>query len=121
MSALNTPRFSWLLTLAYALLLLLIGSISGTSLPLPAILSFPGHIAAYGLLGWLIRRTLLLSGWEPTLSSWVLALVLATAVGTLDEINQLRIPGRMGDWLEVVADAVGALTGAFRRRKNTSL
>ena len=38
--------------------------------------------------------------------------VLATLYGVSDEIHQMFVPPRTPDWLDVCADAFGAMTGA---------
>ena len=40
-------------------------------------------------------------------------MVLAAAYGITDEVHQYFVPGRMGIWQDWVADAVGALLGAW--------
>jgi len=40
-------------------------------------------------------------------------LVGAVAVGAMDELHQLRLPGRSADWNDLAADAVGGLLGSF--------
>jgi len=37
----------------------------------------------------------------------------ALAVGAMDELNQLRLPGRSADWNDLAADVTGGLLGAF--------
>jgi VanZ family protein len=43
----------------------------------------------------------------------VLAAALAASYGILDEVHQLFVPGRTSDWRDSLADALGALVGAF--------
>jgi VanZ family protein len=42
----------------------------------------------------------------------VVAVCLSTGAGGLLELIQLALPYRSGDWLDLLADAVGALVGA---------
>ena len=60
-----------------------------------------GHFAAYGLLALLARRAGLRS---PA------ALVLAVVYAVSDEVHQLYIPGRNGQFLDVLIDGAGAAT-----------
>ena len=43
----------------------------------------------------------------------VLALLLAVAYGLSDEIHQLAIPGRTFEWLDLMADTMGAFLGCL--------
>jgi VanZ family protein len=37
----------------------------------------------------------------------------AVAVGAMDELSQLRLPGRSADWSDLAADTVGGFLGSF--------
>jgi VanZ family protein len=73
-----------------------------------------GHLLEYGLLGALLFRSL--RGGEPAhcgvraRQAWT-ALLAATAYGATDEFHQLFTPGRNGQPLDVLIDAVGAALG----------
>jgi VanZ family protein len=60
-----------------------------------------GHFFGYALL-WLLARR---AGFAP----WP-AFLLAVAFGVSDELHQRSIPGRNGQFLDVLVDAAGALT-----------
>lgn len=106
---------------AWGGLLLLVGSAEyvpgpSTSLPVDKL----AHFVGYGLLGALAvggwRRA---GGWPPR--TWLLILVLGLAA--LDELNQMRVPGRSAEFADWLADAAGALTafillGRSRRSKS---
>lgn len=67
------------------------------------------HFVAYGLLAVLLSTTVRamgLRGWQ-----WQVA-VLAVCIcyGAVDEYLQLFVPGRRADWLDLLADALGAAT-----------
>jgi len=59
------------------------------------------HAAAFGTLAALLWTAV---GFEAPLASWLAIAV----IGALDEANQLYVPGRTPDLLDVVADALGA-------------
>lgn len=56
----------------------------------------------------LARRLALAPSWGPV----VVAVLLATGYGVLDEVHQAFVPKRNADALDVVADLVGACIGA---------
>ena len=70
------------------------------------------HLPEYGLAGWLAWRAL-----APSLGArvrtYVLAAVLAAAIGWGDELVQSVTPGRYYDLRDVVANAVGAGLGVL--------
>jgi VanZ family protein len=97
------PAFLW------AALILYIGGRSNvptvdSTLPLDK----AAHFVMYGVLGALVTR-----GWIKTRSDsepgasvlWVL--VLAMAVGMMDELHQRRVPGRSPEFKDWIADAAG--------------
>jgi VanZ family protein len=71
------------------------------------------HPLEYTVLGILIVRAL--AGGLParvSLSTALLGVALTTAYGLTDEFHQMFVPGRFADWNDVVADAIGGVTGA---------
>ncbi len=87
-----------------------------TSLPGAAIpvsighpLDWVAHMGLYGALGALIARVGALNGWPRR--RLILAALLISLGGALDEVHQYFIPGRdmeFGDWC---FDTLGAITG----------
>lgn len=70
------------------------------------------HGLAYALLAVLVTRAL--SGGLPRRlrGSHVIAAILITiAYGASDEFHQSFVPGRSAEWIDLLADAGGALTG----------
>lgn len=81
----------------------------------PAGLSDKGaHVIAYAVLGGALIRALA-SGRATALTPWRLgaAIVLTSVYGISDEVHQSFVPGRTPDWLDVLADAVGAVAGVL--------
>ena len=87
---------------------------SQSDIALPSVLDDqPIHPIEYTVLGILIVRGLV--GGLPariTLSTALLGVTLTTAYGLTDEFHQMFVPGRFADWNDVVADAIGGVTGA---------
>jgi len=81
--------------------------------PLPVHLPGPSdklvHAAVFGLLA--LLWFLALRPGRQVVTAAVLAFLLATAWGALDEIHQAFVPGRHADLLDLLADAVGAGVG----------
>ncbi len=72
------------------------------------------HFGFFGVGAWCLARALRTAGQR----GWMLALLIAPpvllAVGLLDEWYQNSVPGRSGgDVGDLVADALGALTGTL--------
>jgi VanZ family protein len=91
-------------------------SIPGESLPDPFKVSWDKlyHIIEFAVLAlaftWAIAR-LKTSGWAP----WIpmLALLIAAIYAPLDELHQSHVPGRDASVIDVAADWIGCLVGAW--------
>jgi VanZ family protein len=72
------------------------------------------HALAYAVLGASLVRALA-SGRAEKLTSGrlVAAIVLTSLYGVSDELHQRFVPGRTPDWLDVLADAAGAVAGVL--------
>lgn len=94
----------------WAAVLIVVGG-SGDLPRLPAVphLDKVLHFSAYGLLGWLLG-----TGWVlARRPHWAVLLALALLLGAADEFQQHHTEERMSDWVDWVADALGATTGFF--------
>ncbi|GAC1400178.1 MAG: hypothetical protein NVSMB68_15200 [Thermoanaerobaculia bacterium] len=120
------PVRYWLPALAWSAVLILLSGRSGSSSvtgrvlelilppssdlfePLHYIIRKTLHVLAYGLLGALDFRAVRgpRRGW--TLRWSALAVILATAIASLDEWHQSFVPGRTGSPVEVLVDCAGA-------------
>lgn len=103
---------AWLSVFSVALTIFIL---SGRSqLPSPDLAGFDklAHFSAFGLLAFLTVRALELSTVRLARAA-VLGAILATLYGASDELHQLFTPGRQPDVLDLVADALGASTGAL--------
>ena len=100
--------------LLYALLIIGLSSIPGSSYPNVRLLSYDKviHFSEYAIFGVLISRVLVVK----FTSFWLVLLVvllIAAVFGAADEIYQRLIPGRdasVGDW---VADVAGGVAGGL--------
>ena len=109
-------RIVWAsLAVAWALLLLFVGSRPGESLPQSRILSLPGadkafHAVAYGLLGALVARAAAPRARRRAVLFGALA---GLAWGMLDEWVQGQVPGRTRSWADLLFDTAGAAFGGL--------
>jgi VanZ family protein len=70
------------------------------------------HSLVYSILGLSMFRALAGGRIKAlTIPNAVLAVLLSTLYGVSDELHQMFVPGRMADWADIVADAVGAMYG----------
>ena len=103
------PAFGW------CVLIFVLSAVPGSQLPeMPAANADKVvHAVVYAVLAALCLRPLRRS-W-PALPPWLavaIAALLATIYGVSDELHQRLTPGRNADVNDVVADAIGAITGA---------
>ena len=106
----------------------LIFGLSSLHVVSPVVSIFPfrdkgAHFTEYALLGLLCARACRLT-WRrrPWPRMLALGAFLATAWGLSDELHQVFVPGRSADARDLLADALGAVTGALlyealRRRR----
>lgn len=104
------------LRLGAALLVLLLtaGLFIGGAQPVAAGLFKPGwdklaHVAAFACMGFAYGLASGRQGWRMLLWSVLGAL----AVGSMDELHQLMLPGREPGWDDLLADGVGGLLGGL--------
>lgn len=115
---LDQTRTVWLLTLAWALGMTWLSSLSGDSISLPSVGTLPVdkmfHYGTFLLGGYLLARAIRLSFNPRFLWTLVCVLLVLAAFGGFDEFHQTFVVGRsggdLGDW---IADVLGAGTGAI--------
>ncbi len=107
----------WLALLCWACGILLLSALTPQELPEAAFLFSDkvNHFVAYAVGGWLAASTLRVSRLQgATVSGIVLAVIMVSVFGALDEMFQTFTPGRsganIGDW---TADFLGAVIGAL--------
>ena len=114
----NTSIMNLLLTLGYMAGIYFLSSIPGEADPQNALLSSiilwtpPAlqnlvHIPLFGILAWLWCRTL--GAWiKNSRLLFMLAFMLTTGFGILDEWHQLYVPGRYASITDTALNALGA-------------
>jgi|SRR5579862_3167954 len=70
------------------------------------------HLTMYGVLAFLIARSLDDPARPSRIRAAIVALLVCSAMGAADEWHQLYIPGRDADVADWAADSVGGLVGA---------
>ena len=70
------------------------------------------HTAVFALLAASVGYA---SGWRGR-PMWWLAFSVALAVGAIDEMHQMSLPGRSAGWDDLAFDALGAMLGATALR-----
>ena len=103
----------WLLPLGWAALILALTSIPGSAVPDVGGSSTDKlvHLVLYGVLGGLILQAVWAA--ERPVRSILLATLLASVFGVVDELHQTLIPGRSAEALDWLADSIGGMTGAL--------
>ena len=101
----------WAAVVVWIAIQLTLTSLPGAAIPVSIghPVDWVGHFGMYAILGGLIARVGAFKTW-PTKRLVVAALIISLG-GALDEIHQYFIPGRdmeFGDW---VSDTLGAITG----------
>lgn len=70
-----------------------------------------GHFGIYAVLGASLAVLLRSLGWRVS-HAWVAAVLIATLYGITDEFHQSFVPHRNADVVDLMVDAIGAMTGA---------
>lgn len=109
---------AWLPAALYMLLIWVLSSLHLTDFPVRELpLHDKGvHFVEYAVLGLLVAHASLRT-WprHAPLRTLGVAVLIALGWGVLDEIHQAFVPGRQADVWDLVADAVGAASGAALR------
>lgn len=99
------PAFVW------AVAVWTIGGLEQTpSVPRGLGLDKVAHFLMYGVLGFLLARGWIASGWR---GAWLLPVAAALLLGAADELRQRSVPGRSADVMDWMADVAGATAGVF--------
>ncbi len=97
------------LAVLYMALIFFLSSLPGSAAGIPPPWDKLAHALEYGGLGFLLGRGL---------GRPLPAAVLAVLYGLSDELHQRYVPGREASAGDLLADAVGALIGAFFARRS---
>jgi VanZ family protein len=95
----------------------LIWVLSSQALDLPMIQAIPlqdkgVHFLEYAVLG-LFMAHAVHSTWPVRALRYLAAIWLTVSLGLVDELHQLYVPGRSADFLDLVADSVGAVVAVL--------
>ena len=90
--------------LAWALLILWLGSLPSLTPPLDLPLDKVGHFGMFAVLGALLAFGLHRARVRAAIA-W--PLLAGAAVGALDELHQRSVPGRSAEWADLAADVAG--------------
>jgi len=72
------------------------------------------HFMMYAVLGGLLSRAMLVTSLHYSRLFLVfLAGTIGSMYGATDEIHQLMVKGRTAEWLDLLADTLGSMSGAF--------
>lgn len=105
-------RIYLVLLVGWVGLTFLLTSIPHAEMPLDVrYLDKAAHFGIYGVMGFLGALWRRESGIPPS-RAMLHALLFVAAVGAVDEIHQLWIPGRVADWIDWAMDAAGGGLGA---------
>ena len=108
--------FSWPRLVTLLLVLYWIAILTATHLPeVPSVAlarqDKMAHYVAYAGLAFLLSWAWTSRGRDFLPRGMLFALAVATLYGAVDELTQIPVPGRFGDWYDWLADMIGALTG----------
>lgn len=99
----------------------LIFTLSSIRIELPSLPTMPMrdkliHLVEYGALGFFLAHATLRT-WpdRPRARMVALSAFLGSAFGLSDELHQAFVPGRTAEFLDFVADTIGASCGAYAR------
>lgn len=97
--------------IVWAVVVWTIGGLEQTpSVPTGLGLDKLAHFTMYGILGFLLARGWIASGWR---GAWLLPIAVALVLGMADERRQRSLPGRSADVMDWIADVSGASVGVF--------
>jgi VanZ family protein len=108
----NKIRY-YLPAIIWALAIFIVSSIPNLSTPGLGI-SFSdkvAHLIEFGILGFLLTLGLLRAG-RPLKNIWKVVITLGIAYAIFDEFHQYIVPGRYFEFLDLLADIIGAVLGA---------
>jgi VanZ family protein len=111
----RSARYLFLaLAIAWAGVIFYLSSLPGIDTPM----LFPGqdklfHLIAFGTLGFLFMGTMKTTNSGYRIRQVWFVVVLVASYGVLDEFHQYFVPGRTVEFYDALADAFGALLGAW--------
>jgi VanZ family protein len=113
---LDAKRRAWVVVGLWVAIQLVITSLPGKDVPIKADHPWDWfiHAGMYGMLGLLVVRAAVASGWSGRGLGWLFVGIGLYAAA--DEVHQLFIPGRNGSATDWVFDTVGVAAGILLGR-----
>ena len=111
----RSARYLFLaLAIGWAGIIFYLSSLPGIDTPM----LFPGHdklfhLIAFGTLGFLLMGAMRTTNSGYRIGQAWFVVVLVASYGVLDEFHQYFVPGRTVEFYDALADAFGALLGAW--------
>jgi VanZ family protein len=105
----------WLPVILWATAIATATSIPGSALPRAPFrhTDLFVHVGLYGVFAFLLYRAVSMgTRLGAGATAWLMAFLVVLAYGILDEIHQLRIPGRYCSFWDMIANGVGAAVGS---------
>jgi VanZ family protein len=100
---------SWGPVVVWMAVIFALSSVPDLPAPPGGITDKAAHAWEYAPLGLLLVRALGGRRWTaPTARAVAGAILIAAGYGLVDEVHQLFVPGRQGDWYDAAADVLGA-------------
>lgn len=112
----SMARRFWVWGPAWAMMALIFAMSSVSRLPAASAIldDRVWHALTYGTLAASLLRGVATAAWQGvTVKRVLVAALLATLYGVTDELHQLFVPGRVADFSDLTADAVGATGAVF--------
>ncbi len=108
----NTDKYVFLPLKIYWTILFILTTIPGNSLPKTIKISDKiEHLVAYSILAFLLSFAIhFKKKFSPT-KIFIWCIILVSLYGGFDEIHQMFIPMRSAEWLDFLADFIGAILG----------
>lgn len=111
----STWSATWLLAIIWMVVIFILSSIGGKSLPSIGITYFDkiAHFGVFGLLCLLFYRALRVRQQLPVNKAMLVAAILTSLYGIGDELHQHFTPDRYPDVMDWVADTAGAIAACL--------
>jgi VanZ family protein len=107
------PVWTWGPPAGAALLIFILSSVPGDSLPEhPYLLSSFIHVLEFGILAYFLARAIMTQSLaDGRIKAAIWTVLICSAYGLFDEARQFLVPNRVFDLYDVLADGMGAVAG----------
>jgi len=113
------PTIAWTLVISYAVIIIALSSIPGSSLPSEKVplQDTIEHIIEYAILGFLLIIAFLSTGYTLDRKTILVVIIVGAIYAVFDESYQSFVSDRIADVLDVFSDIVGVTLGVIIRIK----